>query len=241
MKLNMHKILNYTLGVLFIIISTSSSRQLFSNEGEREIGKVLFKSESSGEVMVISSVETPSLFVVKGSLLNIGKGEESVKVSVIDICGLYIRCSVAEKGDKKIFSVKEGDGVFYSDSSNASVRYSDVKKILSALIKLYEDFIYRVESSDEPVIISENVERFASDLEKILPEMERLNSKYPELKNFYSEPPPELKYESENLQRLEPALTNVFFKINLYRDEPAVKNSISRLQKVLSRMRNSVK
>jgi hypothetical protein len=113
--------------------------------------------------------------------------------------------------------------------------------VLSALIKLYEDFIFKIESVDEPALISEYVEFFSADMEKLIPEIDRLNSKYPELLKFYSEPPAELKYESETLKLLEPALGNAFFKIKLYAEDPAVKKSLGKLQKVLEKMRSAGK
>ncbi|HPJ43212.1 MAG TPA: hypothetical protein P5120_03055 [Spirochaetota bacterium] len=211
------------------------------DKGPGEIGRVLFKNESSAEVMVLSSVETPSLYIAKGSVLDVVSGSLTLKISVTDICGMYIRCKTVNNGGSLISGIKEGDAVFLSVSGNETVKYSDVKILLSALIKLYEDFIYKVESVDEPAVISEYVGRFSEDLEKLLPEMERLNSKYPELLKFYSEPPAELKYESEALKLIEPALGNVFFKIKTYEQDPSVKKSLEKLQKVLKKMRSAGK
>lgn len=235
MKSSIMKISIFTAIALAAVVSASAD----NDKGSREIGRVLFKNESASEIMVLSSIETPSLYITRGSVLDIGKGDGAVKISVADICGLYIRCAIIKQDNKPLSPVREGDIVFYSDSSNALVKYGDVKMVLSALIKLYEDFIFKVESVEEPAVISEYIERFSSDIEKLIPEMERLNSKYPELLKFYSEPPSELKYESETLKLLEPALRNTFFKINIYAEDPAVKRSIEKLHKVLEKMRGS--
>lgn len=225
---------------IFIIASAMRGLSADKNNRSREFGKVLFKNESSSEVMVISAVESPSLYITKGSILGIGNGEKSFKISVIDISGLYIRCKTVNSS-RLLSGIKEGDVVYLSESGNALVKYSDVKIVLAALIKLYEDFIFKVESVDEPAVISEYIERFSSDIEKIIPEMERFNSKYPELLKFYTEPPAELKYESETLKLLEPALGNVFFKIKIYAEDPAVKKSIEKLNKVMEKMRGAGK
>lgn len=232
------KIVILTVLVLAVAFTTASAD---NDMGVREIGKVLFKNQSSSEIMVLSSVENPSLYIVKGSVLDIVKGGSDIKISVTDICGQYIRCTMAGGEEKKLSSVKEGDIAFYSDSSNASVKYGDAKRVLDVLIKLYEDFIFKVESVEDPAVISEYIDRFTSDIEKLIPEMERLNRKYPELLKFYTGPPVELKYESETLKLLEPALRNTFFKINIYAEDPAVKKSIEKLHKVLEKMKGPAK
>jgi hypothetical protein len=229
------------ISTVFIIASVTGAMSEDKNNGLREIGKVLFVNTSSTEVMVFSSLETPSLYITKGSILEIGKGDKLPKITVSDICGLYIRCSIVNNSSRRLNSFKEGDVVYLSESGNASVKYSDVKIVLSVLIKLYEDFIFRIESVDEPAVISEYIESFSSDLEKLIPELEQLNSKYPELMKFYTEPPAELKYESETLKLLEPALGNAFFKIKMYAEDPAIKRSIERLNRVLEKIRRAGK
>lgn len=227
----------YLLSLLICAAVASS----LSASDEKEFGRVIFISESAGEVMIISSDDNPSLIAGKGSILTIGKGSAEVRVSVTDICGLYVRCSFAESGGAASAVIKEGDIVFYSEIVNRGVKYSDVKRVLASLLKLYEDFIFRIESADEPEVISQYVEQFSSDLEKMIPQMERMNRLYPELKKFYTDPPAELKYESETLKVLEPALANAFFKIKLYSENPAVKISIEKLEKVLGRMKGAAR
>ncbi len=224
---------------LITILSASIPAVLFgSDPGRREIGKIIFKNESTGEIMVLSSLENPSFVITKGSVLET-EGREAVKVSVTDICGSYIRCSLAVKQNGILRHVEEGEKVFYTGSSNESVKYSDAKIALSALIKLYEDFIYSIESVDDPAVIAGYVEKFAADIEKMLPEMERINIRYPELKRFYSEPPRELKTEAETLKLLEPALKNIFFKIHIYAEEPAVKRAVAKLERVMKKMQGA--
>jgi len=239
------KIFAYIKLIILLFIFTASMEALYSSEKNvrREIGKVLFSNETSSEIMVFSSVEAPSIYITKGSTLEIVKDNKIFKITVTDICGRYIRCGLVPGDISRSFFtiVKEDDAVFLSETGNESVRYSDVKIVLSALIKLYEDFIFRIESVDEPAVISEYIEHFSGDLEKLIPEMERLNGKYPELLKFYTEPPAELKFESETLKLLEPALGNAFYKIKIYAEDPAVKKSIEKLNMVLEKMRRTGK
>lgn len=206
-----------------------------------EIGRILFISQSASEVMVLSGADNPSLYVVRGSVLYSGKGEKAARLLVTDVCGSYIRCGTV-KTEKKLFSgLKEGDTVFYSDSSNENVKYNDVRIVLGSMIKLYEDFIFRIESVEDPALISGYIDSFSSEIEKMIPEMDRLYRKYPELLDFYSSPPSELRYESETLKLLEPSLKNAFFKIKIYAENPQVKRSIEKLNGVFVRLRGAGK
>ncbi len=206
-----------------------------------EIGKIIFKNESSLEVMLLSSKETPSLYVVRGSTLQSGKGSSVVKMTVTDICGQYIRCAVDKQRNRTLAGLKDGEPVFFTDSSNEKVKYGDAKILLASLVKVYENFIFRVESVEDPAAISGFMDSFSTDIENLIPEIDRLYKKYPELRNFYTEPPAELKYESDTLRMLEPALKNAFFKINLYSADPAVKKSIEKLNGVLARLKETGK
>lgn len=224
-----------------LILSAALLSASDPDSGRFEIGRIIFKNESSLELMILSIKENPSLYVVKGSILQAGKGDSIIKITVTDICGQYIRCTVDRLWSKNLSQLKDGEPVFYSDSSNEKVKYGDAKIMLASLVRIYENFIYRVESVEDPAAISGFMDSFSTDIEKLIPEIDRLYKKYPELRNFYTEPPAELKYESETLRMLEPALKNAFFKINLYSADPAVRKSIEKLNVVLARLKETGK
>lgn len=224
-----------------LILSAALLSASDPDSGRFEIGRIIFKNESSLELMILSIKENPSLYVVKGSILQAGKGDSIIKITVTDICGQYIRCTVDRLWSKNLSQLKDGEPVFYSDSSNEKVKYGDAKIMLASLVRIYENFIYRVESVEDPAAISGFMDSFSTDIEKLIPEIDRLYKKYPELRNFYTEPPAELKYESETLRMLEPALKNAFFKINLYSADPAVRKSIEKLNVILARLKETGK
>jgi len=231
--------LNKLRGILIVIFLIACSAVNLGAE-VRPVGKLLFKSESGSEVMIYSSSGNPSAIISRGNLLLVGKEPGAVRVTVSDISGLYIRCSVDKDARTAVNSLREGTEVYFSDEINASAKYGDLKKVLNALILLYENFIYSVESVDEPASLAASVNRFAGKLESLIPEMARLNSKYPELKNFNISPPPELQYESDTLGLLEPRLRDAFYKIRLYSGDNGdenVKKAVANLQRVLDKMK----
>lgn len=198
------------------------------------IGKAEFIGRSGRESIVVLNSTGKAYLLNNGVLLLIKRGTEKIVLKIDDTDGKYIRCSV--NIEKTASVIKEGDDIYYSDSFNSSIKYSDAKKILGELIKLYENFILKVESTEDTVLIAEAVTKFSAELDKLIPEMKRINSKYPELVKFNVNPPAELQNESEMLGVLEPRLKNVFFKIKLFDSDENVRKATEGLHKVLTKM-----
>lgn len=198
------------------------------------IGKAEFIGKSGRESIVVLNSPVKAYLLNNGVLLLIKRGTEKIILKIDDTDGKYIRCSV--NSEKTASVIKEGDDIYYSDSLNSSIKYRDAKKILGSLIKLYENFILKVESTEDTAVIAEAVTTFSAELDKLIPEMKRINSRYPELAEFNIKPPAELENESEMLQVLEPRLKNVFFKIKLFDSDENVRKATDGLHKVLTKM-----
>ena len=129
------------------------------------------------------------------------------------------------------------DTVVYDYTSlNRRAKYYDVKAVLRRLINLYENFIFDVESTENPLLIAEAMGKFSRGLEGLLPDMVQMNRKYPELKSFGLAPPEELSSESALLRKIEPRLKDIFYKIAEYSGDEEVKRKMDELKKVLERM-----
>ena len=122
---------------------------------------------------------------------------------------------------------------------NSNTKYKDAEKILTELIKLYQDLIFKVESTNDPLMISIAMNEFSSSLNNLIPEMKRINNKYPELKNFNTAPPDELRNQSDMLEALEPRLKEAFFKIKILSDDKNIKKAMDDLHEILLKMGNS--
>jgi hypothetical protein len=138
--------------------------------------------------------------------------------------------------DKNSAAIQHGENVYYLDSMNSAMKYKDAERVLAELIKIYQDFIFKIESTDDPLKISTAMREFSSSLNSLLPEMKRINDKYPELKNFITDPPDELKNESDMLEALEPRLKEVFFKIQLLSADQNIKKAMDELHDILLKM-----
>jgi len=204
------------------------------------LGTIEFISPVSGEILVRSSDSSPGLVISAGNYVYV-INDDGVKIdfTVKEISGIFIRCSAGEKNIPLVSSLKEGMAVYDNSSLNSRSKYYDAKAVLGKLIKLYEDFIIAVESTENPILIAEAVESFSSNLEILIPEMALVNKKYPELKNFDVSPPAELASESALLKKIEPRLKDVFYKIRGYMNDEHVKAGMVKLQKVLNMMKRA--
>jgi hypothetical protein len=197
-------------------------------------GKVEFINKSGTEGIVLLSSPGKAYLLNKGVLLTINRNGKPVILKITDVQGLHLRCLI--NSETETARLVYGENVFYSDTINSSIKYRDAKRILSQLIKLYEEFIFKIESTEDPAIIANTVNSFSAELDKLLPEMKRVNSKYPELEKFKLSPPAELLNESAMLEVLEPRLRDAFFKIQMFGSDENIKKATDDLHKVLQKM-----
>ncbi len=221
--------------IILLIILLSSAVYSKDNPGDEfAAGKVEFIDKSGKEGIVLLISPEKSYLLNKGVLLLIKRGDKSIVLKITDVQGAHLRCRINSETEKSVLI--HGENVFYSDAINSSLKYRDAKLILSELIKLYEGFILKIESTEEPVIIADAVKNFSAELDRLIPEMKRINSRYPELEKFKISPPAELQGESAMLEVLEPRLRDAFFKIQMFNSNENVKKSTEDLQKIIQKM-----
>jgi len=231
------RIINYRVIAQLIIIVLLPVQFLTGNDkftDEFIIGKIEFTTKAGREGIAVLGSPEKKYLLNKGVLLLVKRGSERIILKVNDADGKYLRCIVNDGSGTSV--LREGEDVYYSDSINSSTKFRDAKRILVELIELYEEFILKIESTEDTLIISGAVNKFSGELDRLIPEMKRLNSKYPELRNFKAAPPSELKDEAAKLESLEPRLKDAFFKINMYRSDENIKKATETLQKVLTRL-----
>lgn len=222
------------ISFLFIILLSSLIYAEVTPDYEFIAGKVEFINKSGTEGIVLLSSPGKAYLLNKGVLLTINRNGKPVILKITDVQGLHLRCLI--NSETETARLVYGENVFYSDTINSSIKYRDAKRILSQLIKLYEEFIFKIESTEDPAIIANTVNSFSAELDKLLPEMKRVNSKYPELEKFKLSPPAELLNESAMLEVLEPRLRDAFFKIQMFGSDENIKKATDDLHKVLQKM-----
>ena len=224
---------------LIITISLFLPGYIYGEDNSAEewlAGRIGFTDKGKREGIAVLASPERKFFLNKDVLLFIKRGNERIILKITDVDGKYIRCAV--NSDEKSSEIRYQDDVYYSEKLNGKLKYTDAKIVLSELIKLYENFILKVESTEDTQLLSEEVINFSRTLEKLIPEIKKLNSKYPELKKFEKAPPKELHGESSMLRLIEPRLRDAFFKIKMYDSDEKVKKASDDLQRILKTMVN---
>lgn len=224
----------WKISVLSIIFLSSVLSAKEIPDYEFIAGKFEFINKSGNEGIVLLSSPEKAYLLNRGVLLLIKRGDKQITLKITDVQGTHLRCSI--NSEAEIARLIHGENVYYSDTINSSIKYRDAKRILLQLIKLYEDFIFKIESTEEPAVMAGTVNNFSSELDKLLPEMKRINNKYPELAKFKLSPPAELINESAMLEVLEPRLRDAFFKIQMFGSDANVKKATDDLHKILQKM-----
>ena len=207
-----------------------------SDPGDTPLGRIEFISPARGDILIRAYSPDPSSMFFKGNTLYAEIKGLKITFKITEISGVYIRCIVDKAFETRVNDISEGMVIYDHASLNSRGKYYDVKGVLRRLISLYENFIVDVESTENPRLIAEAMGKFSSGIEELLPEMTKMNRKYPELKSFDRIPPSELASESARLKKIEPRLKDVFYKIAEYSGDEDVKKKLSELQKVLERM-----
>jgi len=228
------KIITLILFTLYPFVSHAEST------GDIPVGKIEFISSARCEVIVQAGNDSGLAAASTGSVLYTITGKNRVTLTVTGTEGRFIRCTFkCGKTEKPLLT--EGTGVFFAESDNAAAGYADVKLFLHRLLAIYRDFILAVETSEDPEIIAAAVNRLSDSLEILIPEIIRLNAKYPELGNFMETPPEELKAEVALLKQTGPLVSDAFLRIAKLQPHESVNEALKRLGSVMKKMENSGK
>jgi hypothetical protein len=111
-------------------------------------------------------------------------------------------------------------------------KYSDAKKTVAKSNKTLAGFLEKMDKANDAKSVAAAMTGFTSEMEKILPEMKKLEKKYPELKGSQGVPP-ELGEEGKKMMELWGKFASVMMKIQQYADDPAVQKAQAKLESVM--------
>ncbi len=112
-------------------------------------------------------------------------------------------------------------------------KYADAKKVIAKSNKALEGFLGKIDKADNAKTVAAALTGFANEMEKIAPEMKKLEEKYPEFKGSQG-PPAELGEEGKKMMELWGKFGTVMMKIQQYADDPEVKKAQEKLQNLMS-------
>jgi hypothetical protein len=111
-------------------------------------------------------------------------------------------------------------------------KYADLKPVVKKFNSNTEKFIAAMESADSAEKVASALTDFAKIMAGLKTDMEKMEEKYPELKDM-SDPPPELEEDGAKMQELMMKMGTVMMKAMEYQDDEAVKAAMEEFQKVM--------
>ncbi|MFC2164921.1 hypothetical protein ACFLT2_07995 [Acidobacteriota bacterium] len=111
-------------------------------------------------------------------------------------------------------------------------KYADAKKAVAKSNKTVAGFLEKMDKADNAKDVATAVTGFASEMEKIVPEMRKLEEKFPELKSSQGVPE-ELGEEGKKMMELWGKFASVMMKIQQYADDPEVQKAQEKLESVM--------
>jgi hypothetical protein len=111
-------------------------------------------------------------------------------------------------------------------------KYADLKPVVQKFNANTEKFIATMEKADSAEKVAAAMNDFAKIMGDLKTQMEKMEEKYPELKDM-SDPPEELAEDGKKMSDLMMQLGSVMMKAMQYQDDEAVKDAMEKFQKIM--------
>ena len=126
-------------------------------------------------------------------------------------------------------------GVFsFGDSiSRDEAKYDDAKQVLENLAGLLEEFVADMDQAENAKTIAKVLDGFAEDMKELLPGINKIREKYPELDKEDTHPE-ELKPLLQRIDKDFRAMMKSYGKVNQHIEDPDVKAADEKYKEVMS-------
>lgn len=111
-------------------------------------------------------------------------------------------------------------------------KYADAKKVVAKSNKVLEGFLGKMDKVDNAKDVAAALTGFTSEMEKIVPELKKLEEKYPDLRGSQGVPE-ELGEEGKKMMELWGKFASVMMKIQEYGDDPEVQKAQEKLEDIM--------
>ena len=107
-------------------------------------------------------------------------------------------------------------------------KYADAEELNEDAIKVMDAYVTELDKSENAKDVAAAINRFADEMEKLMPRMKKLVEKYPELKDT-NNPPEELKHLQKKAEALGQKIAGSMMKIMPYMTDPEVQKAQERM------------
>jgi uncharacterized coiled-coil DUF342 family protein len=113
-----------------------------------------------------------------------------------------------------------------------SAKYGDVKEMMNSQIDVMEKFVSSVEKATSGKEIADAINAYSDDMKKLIPQMNELAKKYPEMKG--DEPPAEIKDLVSKMQETSKKFAGALVKVSMkYSRDPEVRKSMRNIGEIM--------
>jgi len=113
--------------------------------------------------------------------------------------------------------------------------YSEAIKVNEKFISAMDQYVTQLESAQSSSEVASAFNLYSDTIEKLVPEMQALKAKYPELANMES-PPAELQPITERMEQLGGRMAGAMMKIIPFMNEPEVQAAQERMAEIMSQL-----
>ena len=111
-------------------------------------------------------------------------------------------------------------------------KYADLKPVIKKYNSQVEKFIGAMDKADSAEKVAAALTDFADVMKGLKDSMQKMEEKYPELKNM-SDPPVELGEDAQKMQELAMKMGPAMMKAMKYADDPAVQKAQEALENIM--------
>lgn len=112
-------------------------------------------------------------------------------------------------------------------------KYAEAKTLLDKQVAVMEDYVSSLEKATSGADVAAAITRYGEATRDLMPQMNALAGKYPDLKNE-KEPPAELKPSLDKLKDLGMRMAQASMKSMQYMNDPAVQEAQKKMAESLS-------
>jgi len=114
-------------------------------------------------------------------------------------------------------------------------KYRDAKEVMAAQLEAMKTYVSDIEKAESPKEIAESITAYNREMKKLIPEIKKMNEKYPELLSEEKRPE-EMRETYTEMKEFSGKIQKAMFKVMKYMKDPEVRSAIKEQGELMSGM-----
>ncbi len=104
-------------------------------------------------------------------------------------------------------------------------KYRDAKEVMAAQLEAMKTYVSDIEKAENPKEIAESITAYNGEMKKLIPEIKKMNEKFPELSSEEKRPE-EMKEAYTEMKEFSEKIQKAMFKVMKYMKDSEVRSAI---------------